>query len=232
MSTYSEVICVQGRNSQFPELTKLIESESFSYRCIENLNEVLPAIERRKPALVIMDLLLEGKDAIDLLREMELKGLKRYCSVVILSDRSENYVEITALNSGADDFMIKPVKKRVFISRLNAWLRNSSNSRAAFKFSKDGEGIILDHDRYMLLVQGDEILLQRKEFEIISLLASKPKKVFSRDEIKEMVWGEPNHLVRNRTIDVHIRNLRIKIGRHYIKTYKGIGYSFDTSLAS
>ena len=102
----------------------------------------------------------------------------------------------------------------------------------AFKFSKDGEGIILDHDRYMLLVQGDEILLQRKEFEIISLLASKPKKVFSRDEIKEMVWDEPNHLVRNRTIDVHIRNLRIKIGRHYIKTYKGIGYSFDTSLAS
>ncbi|MEM9050649.1 MAG: response regulator transcription factor [Bacteroidota bacterium] len=232
MTTYSEVICVKGRNSQFPQLIKLISSEGFKVDCLDDVEHLIPTIQRRKPALVIMDLLLEDKDAIGLLKEMELKGLKSFCSVVVLSDRNENYVEITALNAGADDFMVKPVNKRVFISRLHTWLRRHSASRGVFNLNSDGEGVILDHERYMLLVQGDEVLLQRKEFEIISLLASKPKKVFSRDEIKELVWGDPNHLVRNRTIDVHIRNLRIKIGREYIKTYKGIGYSFDTALTS
>ncbi|MGB6036171.1 MAG: response regulator transcription factor, partial [Cryomorphaceae bacterium] len=189
-------------------------------------------IQLRKPSLVIMDILLNGKDAIDLLKEMEQKSIRRYCSVVVLSDRRENYVEITALNSGAHDFMVKPVNKRVFVSRLRAWLRSHTLSRGAVNLSENGEDIILDRDRYILAAKGDEFLLQRKEFEIISLLASKPKKVFSRDEIKEMVWGDSNHLVRNRTIDVHIRNLRVKIGRGYIKTFKGVGYSFDTTLSN
>jgi two-component system alkaline phosphatase synthesis response regulator PhoP len=232
MPSFTEVVCVRGKNSQFAQLSKLIESEQLKVECIDNADQVIATIQRRKPTLVIMDLLLEGKDAIDLLKEIEQKGLKRYCSVVVLSERSENYVEITALNSGADDFLVKPVNKRVFISRLRAWLRSHSASRGAVNVTENGEEIILDQERYMLVVKGNEVLLQRKEFEIISLLASKPKKVFSREEIKELVWGEPNHGVRNRTIDVHIRNLRIKIGKEYIKTFKGIGYSFDSALAN
>ncbi|MCZ4407974.1 response regulator transcription factor [Cryomorphaceae bacterium 1068] len=232
MSSFAEVVCVMGKNSQFSQLSKLIESEHLKVHCIDNSDEVISIIQQRKPALVMMDLLLEGKDAIDLLKEMELKGLRRFCSVVILSDRRENYVEITALNSGADDFLVKPVNKRVFVSRLRAWMRSHATLRGAISIAKNGEEIVLDRDRYTLITKGEEYLLQRKEFEIISLLASKPKKVFSRDEIKELVWGEPNHLVRNRTIDVHIRNLRVKIGRRYIKTYKGVGYSFDTSLSN
>ncbi len=232
MSSFAEVVCVVGKNSQFPQLSKLIESEHLTVRCIDNSDEVISTIQQRKPALVIMDLLLEGKDAIDLLKEMEQRGLRRYCSVVILSDRSENYVEITALNSGADDFLVKPVNKRVFVSRLRAWMRSHSTLRGAINIAKNGEEVILDRDRFTLVAKGEEFLLQRKEFEIISLLASKPKKVFSRDEIKELVWGDPNHLVRNRTIDVHIRNLRVKIGHGYIKTFKGVGYSFDTALSN
>jgi two-component system alkaline phosphatase synthesis response regulator PhoP len=229
MQANTEVICIRGKNSQFNQLTELIEREKLKVECLDNVDSAIQAINRKKPALVIMDLLLEGKDAIDLLKEMEQKGLKKKCSVVILSERKENYVEITALNSGADDFLVKPVNKRVFVSRLNAWLRNHAVTRDTLNLSENGEEVILDQEKYMLLLKGDEVLLQRKEFEIISLLASKPKKVFSREEIKEMVWGDPNHVVRNRTIDVHIRNLRIKIGRGFIKTYKGIGYSFDTS---
>jgi two-component system alkaline phosphatase synthesis response regulator PhoP len=232
MSSFAEVVCVKGKNSQFSQLSKLIEAEHLNVRCIENSDEVISTIRHRKPALVIMDLLLEGKDAIDLLKEMEQKGLRRYCSVVILSDRSENYVEVTALNSGADDFLVKPVNKRVFVSRLRAWMRSHATLRGAINIAKNGEEIVLDRDRYTLVAKGEEYLLQRKEFEIISLLASKPKKVFSRDEIKQLVWGDPNHLVRNRTIDVHIRNLRVKIGHRYIKTYKGVGYSFDTALSN
>jgi len=234
MPPLTEVVCVKGKNSQFSQLSKLIESEQLTVECIENADDVISAIQRRKPLLVIMDLQLDGKDAIDLLKEMDQKGLRRYCSVVILSDRSENYVEITALNSGADDFLVKPVNKRVFISRLRAWLRSHSAARGAVNLAENGgmAEIILDRDKFMLVVKGDEFLLQRKEFEIISLLASKPKKVFSREEIKELVWGNPNHMVRNRTIDVHIRNLRVKIGREYIKTFKGVGYSFETGLSN
>jgi two-component system alkaline phosphatase synthesis response regulator PhoP len=175
-----------------------------------------------------LDLVLDRKDAIDLLKEMEQNAIRRYTSVVILSERKENYVHITALNSGADDFLVKPVNKRVFASRLKSWLRKHASYQGLADFSKNGREVVLDEEKFVLVVKGNEVNLQRKEFEIISLLASKPKKVFSRDEIKEMVWGDSTH-VRNRTIDVHIRNLRIKIGRKYIKTYKGIGYSFDAA---
>lgn len=232
MPLYTEVVCVRGKNSQFSQLSRLIESERLKVVCIDHADQAISIIQRRKPALILMDLLLEGKDAMDLLKEIEQRGLSRYSSVVVLSDRSENYVEITALNSGADDFLVKPVNKRVFISRLHAWLRIRSASRGAVNQTNSSEEIIMDQERYTLMVKGNEVLLQRKEFEIISLLASKPKKVFSRDEIKELVWGEPSHGVRNRTIDVHIRNLRIKIGKEYIRTFKGVGYSFDSALAN
>jgi two-component system alkaline phosphatase synthesis response regulator PhoP len=231
MSTSLEILCVKGENSQFDQLAKLIEAENFKVKSLEDINSVIPTIAKRKPALILMDLLLQGKDAIDVLKELESKGLKRHSSVVILSDRKENYVEITALNSGADDFLVKPVNKRVFVSRLHAWLRQHSATKLSAHLTKAEEEVILDQERFTLLVKGNEVLLQRKEFEIVSLLASRPKRVFSREEIKEMVWGDPSHLVRNRTIDVHIRNLRMKIGHGYIKTYKGIGYSFDRPLA-
>lgn len=231
MPPYTEVLCVRGKNSQFAQLSKVIESEQFQVKCMDDTNEVISTIQTRKPAVVLMDLLLEGKDAIDLLREIDQNGLRRYCSVVVLSDRSENYVEITALNSGADDFLVKPVNKRVFISRLHAWLRSRSGAGGAVNLAATKQEVILDQERFMLVVKGREVLLQRKEFEIISLLASKPQKVFSREEIKVLVWGELNQQVRNRTIDVHIRNLRIKIGEGYIKTFKGVGYSFHSAIA-
>lgn len=230
MSSFAEVICVIGKNSQFPQLSEWMKAEQLKVIHIDNADQVISTIQNRKPALVLMDLLLEGKDAIDLLKEMEQKSLRRYFTVVVISDRKENYVEITALNSGADDFLVKPVNKHVFISRLRAWLRSHLASRGTINITQSGDDLILDRDKHMIVVKGQEYVLQRKEFEIISLLASKPKKVFSREEMKELVWGESNHLVRNRTIDVHIRNLRIKIGKEYIKTFKGIGYSFDPAL--
>lgn len=227
MSSYTEVVCVKGTNSQFDQLIKVIENENVMVKCMERSEDVLPYLQRRRPALLLLDLVLDRKDAIDLLKEMEQNTIRRYTSVVILSERKENYVHITALNSGADDFLVKPVNKRVFASRLKSWLRKHAASQGLSDLSGNGREVVLDEEKFVLVVKGDEINLQRKEFEIISLLASKPKKVFSRDEIKELVWGDGTN-VRNRTIDVHIRNLRSKIGRKYIKTYKGIGYSFDT----
>jgi two-component system alkaline phosphatase synthesis response regulator PhoP len=227
MSSFTEVVCVKGTNSQFDQLISVIEAENLSVRCIEKVQEVIPYVEKRKPALILLDLILDRKDAIDLLKELEQVSIRRYSSVVVLSERKENYVHITALNSGADDFLVKPVNKRVFASRLRSWMRKHAAHQGLSAFSGNGGEVVLDEEKFVLVVKGNEISLQRKEFEIISLLASKPKKVFSREEIIELVWGEGSD-VRYRTIDVHIRNLRGKIGRKYIKTYKGIGYSFDS----
>ncbi len=226
MSTFTKIVCVKGNNSQFDELIPLIQAENLSVHCIEESSEVISYINQSKPVLVLMDLMIDRKDAISLLKEMENNTLRRYFSAVVFSERSENYVHITALNSGADDFLVKPINKRVFSSRLKSWLRKQAAWRGLTFGNGNGSEVVLDEEKFILLVKGDEVNLQRKEFEIISLLASKPKKVFSRDEIKEMVWGETTN-VRSRTIDVHIRNLRSKIGHKYIKTYKGIGYSFD-----
>jgi two-component system alkaline phosphatase synthesis response regulator PhoP len=145
---------------------------------------------------------------------------------VVFGEGDENYVEIAALNAGADDFLVKPVNKRVFASRLNAWMRRQVRSDIANGVSASNGAFNLDRDRYSLLVRNVEISLQRKEFEILALLASRPRKVFTRKEIKELVWGDVNK-ARNRTIDVHITNLRAKIGPDLIRTYKGVGYSFD-----
>jgi len=227
MSSFTEVVCVKGLNSQFDQLSKVIESANLSVKCIEKTDELIPYVQKRKPALILLDLMIDRKDAIDILKELEQIAIRRYSCVVVFSDRKENYVQITALNSGADDFMVKPVNKRVFASRLKAWLRKHAAHQGLSDYAGNGSEVVLDEEKFVLVVKGDEVSLQRKEFEIISLLASKPKKVFSREEIKELVWGD-NTNVRNRTIDVHIRNLRSKIGRKYIKTYKGIGYSFDT----
>lgn len=227
MSSFTEVLCVKGSNSQFDQLSKVIEGENLTLKCIETSDEVIPYVRKRKPALILLDLVIDKKDAIDILKELEQISIRRHSCVVVFSERKENYVHITALNSGADDFLVKPVNKRVFASRLKAWLRKHAAHQGLTDYSGNGSEVVLDEEKFVLVVKGEEINLQRKEFEIISLLASKPKKVFSRDEIKELVWGE-NTNVRNRTIDVHIRNLRSKIGRKYIKTYKGIGYSFDT----
>jgi two-component system alkaline phosphatase synthesis response regulator PhoP len=175
-----------------------------------------------------MDLLIDKKDAIDLLKEMDQLGLRRDTTVVVFSSRKENYVQITALNAGADDFLIKPVNRRVFESRLNAWLRRST-AFVGPESSGNPNEVLLNQERFSMQVNGEEIILQRREFEIISLLSSRPKKVYSRDEIKESIWGK-SPKIRNRTIDVHIRNLRIKVGARYIKTYKGIGYSFDPGV--
>jgi len=232
MTTHPEIVFVKGENSQFTKLEKLVTSNGYKVKCVEQPEQVLAILKSRKSAVIIADLSLNGKDALDLLKEIDANRLKQYCSVIILSDRKENYVEIAAINGGADDFMVKPVNKRVFLSRLNMWIRHHLSSRGFSSVKDPNDSIVLDHDRYLLISNGNEIILKPKEFRIVSLLASKPRKVFSRDEIKDLVWDASTKKVNNRTIDVHIRNLRVKIGEDCIKTYKGFGYSFEASIAN
>jgi two-component system alkaline phosphatase synthesis response regulator PhoP len=140
-----------------------------------------------------------------------------------LTARSEDYSQIAGLEAGADDYITKPLKPKVLVSRLHALLRRKTSN-----VSSDSEqtGLFIDRERYLVLLNGQELQLPKKEFELLALLHSKPGKVFERDFILESVWGT-DIVVGDRTIDVHVRKLREKIGDDYIKTVKGVGYKFE-----
>jgi two-component system alkaline phosphatase synthesis response regulator PhoP len=227
MSPNQSVLIVSGQNSQFEELIPIMEKFNLDVFRLRYILDVREHLNSGTPNLILTDILIDNKDAIDLISDIHRIREDELASIVVFSERKEHYVEVTALNAGADDFLVKPVNKRVFESRLNAWLRHLEiRSNRQNKVRGRGD-VILDEEKFSAYVKNTEVLLQRKEFEIMSLLISKPKKVFSREEIKESVWVDVQN-VRNRTIDVHIRNLRSKIGSKYIKTYKGIGYSYDS----
>jgi two-component system alkaline phosphatase synthesis response regulator PhoP len=224
MKSDSVVLVVKGQNSQFGKLLKVIEKQGYAYDCVESSVDAVNYLSQNYPALVLSDLLIDSRDAIDIMVETNRKSIGAESTFVVFSDRKEHYVEITALNEGADDFLVKPVNKRIFASRLEAWMRWHQVDNRMDDQTPSGE-MFLDKEKFLAVVKGYEIALQRKEFEIMSLLVSKPGKVYSRSELKTNLWIDTQN-VRDRTIDVHIRNLRGKLGAHYIKTYKGVGYSF------
>ncbi len=220
------VLLVEGVSSQFDELEPIIEKAGFVVRKTNDIANAMFYTREYKPSLVLSDLAIQDKDAIDLLRDFEQYGLMQNGIVVILSERKERYVEIAALNAGADDYLIKPVNNRLFASKLQSWFRRRATVDANEPNAKVQLGYNLDKDRFSILLPVGEIPLQRKEFEIVSLLTSKPRKIFTRVEIKESIWGK-SAKAKERTIDVHITNLRSKIGAKSIKTHKGKGYSFN-----
>jgi two-component system alkaline phosphatase synthesis response regulator PhoP len=227
MFNHLSVLIVQGTNSQFSELADELSRLKLKVSVVESSSEAIDFLKNSTPNLLLLDLLIDRRDAIDVLNESGLLKRSDHCTKVVFSDRNEKYVEITSLNAGADDFLTKPVNKRVFSARLNAWLRHHLITSGKRLGQWNNGDIVLDEDKFAAFVSDKEVALQRKEFEIMQLLLSKPRKVFSREEIKENVWVEVQN-VRNRTIDVHIRNLRSKLGSRYIKTYKGIGYSYES----
>ena len=156
--------------------------------------------------------------------QFDIDGLKN-TMIAFLTARGEDYSQIAGFDSGADDYITKPIKPRVLVSRIKALLRRNDTVQANEDVVNIGD-IKIDREKYLIVKAGVEINLPKKEFELLSLLASKPGKVFTRETILERVWGG-DVIVGDRTIDVHIRKLREKLGDDYIKTVKGIGYRFD-----
>jgi len=146
-------------------------------------------------------------------------------TIAFLTALNEDYAEITGFNAGADDFINKPIKPHVLLSRVKALLRRNSGASINDLENIEAGGIIIDKERYIVIQNGKEFSIPRKEFELLTLLMSKPNKVFTRDEIMNKIWGE-EVVVGDRTIDVHIRKLREKIGENLIDTVKGVGYKF------
>ncbi|MBC9812169.1 response regulator transcription factor [Crocinitomicaceae bacterium CZZ-1] len=173
------------------------------------------------PDLVLLDIMMPGMDGIEVCETIrKTPGLENVL-ICFLTARGEDYSQIAGLDAGADDFVAKPIKPKVLISRINAILRRKSGESKSYS-----EGLVINRERYHVELNGQVIQLPRKEFELLALLASKPGTVFEREVILDSVWGS-EIVVGDRTIDVHIRKLREKIGSDYIVTIKGIGYKYQ-----
>ncbi|MCW3083342.1 MAG: two-component system response regulatory protein involved in phosphate regulation [Bacteroidetes bacterium] len=202
-----------------------LKAEGFIVFTSSVSREAIALAKQELPQMVLVDLLMPELDGIDICIELRADETLADTLIVFHTERNEDYSQIAAFNAGADDYIIKPVKARVLVSRLKALLkRHVGYSDSSVK--KEVSGLTIDRERYVIFKDGDEIILPRKEFELLALLATSPRKVFTRKEISQLIWGY-EIFSKNRTIDVHIRKLREKLGERYIKTIKGIGYSLE-----
>jgi len=203
--------------------------EGYKVYTAQNGLDALKIAEKKIPDLILLDVMMPEMDGIATCEELRKIPTLKNTVIAFLTARGEDYSQIAGFEAGADDYITKPIRPKVLISRIKALLKRSlivDEVVAELNENTINVGnIIIDRERYMITVDLNEMVLPRKEFELLSLLASKPGKVFTREEIYTSVWGE-QVIVGDRTIDVHIRKLREKIGDAHIKTLKGIGYKF------
>ncbi|MBK3518940.1 response regulator transcription factor [Carboxylicivirga marina] len=216
-----------------PDIVEFISynmrKEGFQVLTASNGQEAIAIAEAEIPELIILDVMMPEMDGIETCEEIKKIPALKNSIVAFLTARGEDYSQIAGFEAGADDYITKPIKPKVLISRAKALLKRYRLGDAVAE-PEDGDVIkigelVIDRERYLIINSGEELILPKKEFELLVLLASKPEKVFTRDEIYNSVWGD-NIIVGDRTIDVHIRKLREKIGQDHIKTIKGVGYKY------
>ncbi|MEM6321932.1 MAG: response regulator transcription factor [Bacteroidota bacterium] len=204
-----------------------LQKEGFRVATAENGVQGLEEARRVKPDLIILDIMMPEMDGVEVCRQLRSDQLFDNTVVAFLTARDEDYSQIAALDVGGDDYITKPIRPRVLVSRVNALMRRSARKDAddAAEIITAGD-LIIDKERILVMRGEERIELAKKEFELLGLLVSKPGKVFTREEIFNKIWGT-DVIVGNRTIDVHIRKLREKLGSDYIKTIKGVGYKYE-----
>lgn len=204
-----------------------LEKEGYRVLKAKNGQKGLKLALEHHPQLIILDVMMPGIDGMETCREIRKNPELKDTLVAFLTARGEDYSQIAGFDSGADDYITKPIKPKVFISRIQALLRRYREP-VGLGTSLELRDFTIDRDRYLVIRDGREIVLARKEFELLTFLVSRPEKVVTREEIFANVWGE-DVVVGDRTIDVHIRRIREKVGTESIKTIKGVGYKFEES---
>lgn len=202
-------------------LSYTIQREGYKVFMADNAPEGIILAKEIKPSLILLDVMLPQMDGIEACHLLREDPSLQSTMITFLSSRSEDYSQIAGYNAGADDYIGKPIRPRLLLSKIESLLRRRSLGNPQVKDEK----IKIDRERYQVNVFGEIHDLPRKEFELLELLASKPGKVFTRDQIMNMIWGD-HSMAGVRTIDVHIRRLREKLGNDYIRTIKGVGYTF------
>ena len=211
-----------------PDILELVqynlEKGGFQVETASNGVEAIEIASDWHPDLILLDVMMPEMDGMETCMQIRDHAKLENTIIAFLTARAEDYSQIAGFDAGADDYITKPIKPRVLLSRIKALLRRSPRE-ADRKPVYAGKTITIDRERYIVIRNGEEMNLPKKEFELLSLLVSQPGKVFTRSSILSQVWGN-DVVVGDRTIDVHIRKLREKLGDHYFKTVKGVGYKF------
>ena len=207
-----------------------LEREGYYVHTASNGQQAVDLFQKIKPAMIIMDVMMPVMDGIEACYAIRKLTTFPQPIIAFLTSRAEDYSQVAGFEAGADDYISKPIRPRLLISKVEALLRRIKVETVANKIIEVGN-VKVDRDRYIVVTAENEIQLPKKEFELLELLLSRPQKVFTREEILSTVWGNET-IVGERTIDVHIRKLREKLGDDYIRTIKGVGYTFVDSEKS
>ncbi len=222
--TSTKILIVDDDPDIIEILTYNLSNEGYNVKSSVNGVEALKKAKKFIPDIILLDVMMPEMDGIEACSQLrEIESLSK-SMIIFLSARGEDFTQIAAFDAGADDYINKPVKPKILLKKISSISRRilSENNNTS---NISVGSLLIDRESYSLTLDKDEISLPRKEFELLYLLASKPGKVLTRDEIMFKVWGT-QVVVGDRTIDVHIRKLREKIGEKYIKTIKGVGYKF------
>ena len=204
-----------------------LQREGYEVRTAQNGEEALRTAEEFRPHLILLDRMMPVMDGATTCRELRKNPLFKDTIIVFLSALGEEEQQLIGFDMGADDYLTKPIRIKLLISRLQAILKRIEPQHTTTESASETPSLTIDSTRHMVICNGEEISLPRKEFALLELLAAHPNELISREEIYRQIWGE-EVIVGDRTIDVHIRKIRKKIGEQYIRTIKGVGYLYET----
>lgn len=225
MNKKNKVLLVDDEQDILDMLQYIMEKEGYEVKIANNGPDALKIAQEFQPRLILLDIMMPLMDGIETCRNLrEVEELKDTV-IVFLTARSEEYSEIAAFDAGANDYIVKPIKPRALVSRISSYFRKEVSSKKNSAISIND--LVIDKQSYTVTVSDKKVSLAKKEFELLYFLCQHPNKIFNRDDILKRVWGTDVYVV-SRTVDVHIRKIREKVGEHYISTVKGIGYKFDT----
>ena len=211
-----------------PDILEIIsfnlEKVGYQVTTASNGLEALKQAQKTLPHLIILDVMMPELDGIETCERLRQEEQFQDTIIMFLTARGEDYSYVAAFDAGADDYVTKPIKPKVLLSKVKGLLRRLKKKETV-KELLEFDNLLIDQEEYKVILNESELSMPRKEFELLYLLASKPGKVFKREKIMEKIWGS-DVVVGDRTIDVHIRKLREKIGDRYFKTVKGVGYKF------
>ena len=222
----ARILLVDDEKDILEMLSYNLEKEKYKIRVANNGAEALQVAEEFAPDLILLDIMMPEMDGVEVCYQLREKAQFANTIIAFLTARSEDFTQISALEAGGDDFIVKPIRPKVFNSRIKALLRRQDNSEKKVKTKFKFGPLQINTEKYNIRIHGQKVKMAKKEFELLMLLTSSPGRVFKREEILQKVWGR-GVVVGDRTIDVHIRKLREKIGAEFFKTLKGVGYKFE-----